>query len=343
MKKIIVITTGGTIGSVLQDSSITVDITGRNISHEIDRAKLGSDYQIEVISPINMNSESFSPDDWCKILHALMTANNRDVAGIVVTHGTDTMEYSIAAALAYGSYWKMPICFTGSYYSPDHPSSDARLNLMAALEFVASPNSPIGVYIAFRSGRLNQRARIIHGASLLPMIFDDEYFTSTYNKAAGSYSMDAGLVIKKNYSPPKFPVLGKLRLPSSSELKAAQSQIALISLYPGIDEQLLNQISFQRKVVVIQMYHSGTGPFGKHYSDLINFIKSNSPQCAILMGTFPKKFIDIPYDSTLAIKSAGGHIYGDLQAYYLYVFALLGLTLGLLPEEITQKLSDWEI
>ena len=164
MKKIIVIATGGTIGSILQHNSISIDQT-EGIPPD-QRVKLGSEYFVEVVTPINKNSEAISPDDWSQLLHALVAANDSDAVGVIVTHGTDTMEYSVAAALAYGNYWKKPICFTGSYYAPDDPSSDAHLNLMAALEFVASPSSPSGVHVAFRSNRVNQRARIIHGSFL---------------------------------------------------------------------------------------------------------------------------------------------------------------------------------
>lgn len=342
MRKIIVVTTGGTIGSLLQAKSISVDDTQDTILNEIERAKSRSGYQIEVLSSINKHSEAFSPLDWVRILESLKSANESDAHGIVVTHGTDTLEYSVAAAVAYTNIWKKPICFTGSYYSPTHPSSDAHLNLFAAIEFVAAPNAESGVFVAFRSNILNTRARVINGFDLKPMSFDDLYVKSAYNESDGKYTFEEG-ISSQHYHATRCPILGVDYLPHNEDLAKIQSQIAFITLYPGIDKDLLIQVAKSRTVLIIQMYHSGTGPFGEEYKDIIEFIRESYSSVTILMGTFPKKFIDIPYDSTFALKDAGAHIYADIQAYYLYVFSVLSLSLGKDRKAILDKFSPWEI
>lgn len=342
-KKIIVITTGGTIGSILQSDTISVDVTEQRISHEIAQAKKRLGYSVEVMSPMNKNSEAITPSDWIEVLNCLVEANEGDADGIVVTHGTDTMAYSVAAAISYNHLWKKKICFTGSYYSPDHPSSDTSLSLLSSLEFAASNHPANGIYVVFRSNRYNSEARIMHGADVKPMIFDDLYFEAAYNNIVSTFSPKTGLSEEISLTSFKSPTLGVDEITSKEGIIKAQSDIACISLYPGIDNNILNSVALGRKIIVISMYHSGTGPSGNEYSDLIEFIKSASPQTNILMATFPRKHIDVPYDSTKDIKKSGAYVYADLQPHFIYVFSLLALSAGLSPSEIISRLSSWEI
>jgi len=341
-KKLIVITTGGTIGSILQSDSISVDVTEKRISHEITRAKNRLGYTVEVLSPLNKNSEALYPSDWVKILRSLNEANKSDADGIVVTHGTDTMAYSVAAAISYNEHWNKKICFTGAYYSPDHPSSDTSLSLLAALEFAASPHPANGIYVAFRSNRFNSEARIIHGADIKPMVFDDQFFESAYDDVVSTFKPKEGMSDEISLNSNKSPSLGSSQFPSEVDIENAQSQIACISLYPGVDKNLLEGAVNGRKLLIIQMYHSGTGPSDSDNLDLVEFIESQSGNTTILMGTFPKKYIETPYDSTNEIKNAGAYVYADLQQHFLYVFSLLSLSIGLEPKDITNKLARWE-
>lgn len=342
-KKIIVITTGGTIGSILHSDSISVDVTEKRILDEIERAKKRLGYSIEVISPLNKNSEAFNPIDWKKILDCLDEANQSDADGIVVTHGTDTMAYSVAAAISYNDKWHKKICFTGSYYSPDHPSSDTSLSLLSSLEFAASNYPANGIYVAFRSNRYNSEAKIVHGAALKPMVFDDEYFEAAYDDVVSTFSLKKGVSEEIPLNSFKSPCLGVPEIPSKEQINIARNCIACISLYPGIDKSLLENLCSGRRILVIQMYHSGTGPAGSDYMELVDFIKSKNENTMVLMGTFPKKYIDLPYDSTREIIEAGAHVYADLQQHFIYVFSLLALSVGLSNSDILQKLSRWDV
>ena len=343
MKKLAVITTGGTIGSILQPDSTSVDISEQRIAQEIERAQNRLGYTVEVLSPITKNSEALYPSDWIKILTCIEKANTSEVDGIVVTHGTDTMAFSVAAASIFNDHWNKKICFTGSFYPPDHSFSDTSLNLLAALEFAASDYSTNGVYVAFRSDRENTHARIMRGVDVKPMAFDEEFFESTYSNVIACFNLNSGISAEQSINLNQFPQLKKLTLPTQEDISQAQSQIACISLYPGIDKQFLQNAAQGRKILIIQMYHSGTGPTDTNNDDLIQFIRTVTKNTAILMGTFPKKHIDLPYTSTLEIKDAGAHIYGDLQQHFLYAFALLSLSIGNSLKDIIEHLSAWEV
>ncbi|MCK4494592.1 MAG: asparaginase, partial [Methylococcales bacterium] len=193
MKKIILITTGGTIASAADSGSIAIEASKQSISALILKVQNTLGCKIDIRSPLNKNSEAFTPFDWVLLLESLRYVNDQEVAGIVITHGTDTMVYSMAATLCYQFQWHQKICFTGAYYPPEHQNSDAFLNLLAAISFVLSPQSEQGVYLAFRANSSNTKANIIEAATVKPMGFDTRYFESFYQPIIATFQFDTGL------------------------------------------------------------------------------------------------------------------------------------------------------
>lgn len=342
LKKIIVITTGGTIGSILKTDSVSVDLTQKKISKEIEIAKKKLGYEVEVQSPINKNSEILSPTDWVDVLYSINEACKSDCDGIVVTHGTDTLVYTVASALVFGHLWSKKVCFTGSYYPLDHPSSDTSLALLSSLEFASSKHPASGIFVAFRSNENNSNARILNGFDLKPMMFDDSFFSSTYDNVVAQYSPKIGLSNDISIKGVDNPKIDTDSIPTKNEIVAATKKIACISLYPGIDRDTLKAITKGKDVIIIQLYHSGTGPFGLEYPDVVNHIKEYSKNTLFLMGTFPSENIQTPYDSTLALIASGGIIYKNIQPHFLYVFSLFSIALGKNRDAIKESLSEWE-
>lgn len=341
--KIVVITTGGTIGSILQSGAVSVDLSANKIAKEIELAKQTLGYDIEVISPINKNSEALAPSDWLDILLCIQKACATDASGIVVTHGTDTLAYTVSAAVALGHLWNKKICFTGAFYSPDNPSSDTSLSLLAALEFAASSHLKSGVFVAFRSNENNSEARILNGFDVKPMSFDDSYFGALYNNVLASYSPKYGLSDPISSKDITYPKIETTSLPDKKAIEAAQAKICCITLYPGIDKSVLQAITMGRDIVIIQLYHSGTGPYGANYNDLIEHLREHADKTLFLLASFPSEYIQTPYDSSRALIDAGGCIYKDVQSHFLYVFSLLSLALGNTNEQIKRQLADWQM
>ncbi len=62
----------------------------------------------------------------------------KGVKGVIITHGTDTMGYSAAALAFILEYVPIPVLFVGAQRSSDRGSSDARLNLLSAAQFIVN-------------------------------------------------------------------------------------------------------------------------------------------------------------------------------------------------------------
>ena len=66
-----------------------------------------------------------TPAIWQELAGRCMTRSKGGVAGVIVTHGTDTMAYS-AAALSFMIDTPVPIVFVGSQRSADRRQATTR-------------------------------------------------------------------------------------------------------------------------------------------------------------------------------------------------------------------------
>ena len=130
-KKITIITTGGTIASYVNTDTGTVQptFTGADLLLEVPELEGFADFKIRDV--FHLLSENMKPQNWKELAQVIYDEIKAGADGIIVTHGTDTMTYSAAAA-AYMIDTPVPIVFTGSQRSPDRPSSDNHMNLLCA-------------------------------------------------------------------------------------------------------------------------------------------------------------------------------------------------------------------
>ncbi|MEH6795384.1 MAG: asparaginase [Rhodococcus sp. (in: high G+C Gram-positive bacteria)] len=134
------LTTGGTIASRRDEHGVSRPVAGLGI--DVDG--------VEVREVMSKDSSALDFADLDTIRTAVVDALAGDgCIGVVVLHGTDTMEESaLYVDLFHGD--ERPVVFTGAQRTADHPDPDGPSNIAAA---VAAARSERGVLIAF-GGRL---------------------------------------------------------------------------------------------------------------------------------------------------------------------------------------------
>jgi glutamyl-tRNA(Gln) amidotransferase, subunit D len=135
-KKITIITTGGTIATYVNTDTGTVQptFTGADLLLEVPELEGFADFKIRDV--FSLLSENMKPKNWKELAQVIYDEIKAGADGIIVTHGTDTLTYSAAAA-AYMIDTPVPVVFTGSQRSPDRPSSDNHMNLLCAARAAA--------------------------------------------------------------------------------------------------------------------------------------------------------------------------------------------------------------
>jgi len=144
MKKVLLLTTGGTISAKAGDDGLRPLLASEELLRYM--SELHQHYIIEALDLFNLDSSNIQAEEWQAIARAVFDALD-SFDGIVITHGTDTMAYT-ASMLSFMLYnLKKPVVLTGSQVPIDHLLTDARNNLFAA--FAAVDSGIPGISVAF--------------------------------------------------------------------------------------------------------------------------------------------------------------------------------------------------
>lgn len=157
--KVIVLTTGGTIGHRSEANGVA--------TMSFDPAGLVSalalpDMDIEFRAVMRKGSMDVGPSDWVIIAQAVSDAMAGAPSGIVIAHGTDTMHYTAAALAFMLRGLPVPVVMTGSMIPGGDAGSDALPNLRDAVT-VAALADLAEVCVVFKGQIIRgTRARKIH-------------------------------------------------------------------------------------------------------------------------------------------------------------------------------------
>lgn len=131
------ISTGGTIASTVdyRTGAVTAQFDAEDVLRAVPDLAGLANYRGRVVA--NILSENMTPAVWGDLAHAVTEEIEAGAEGVVVMHGTDTMQFT-ASALSFMLDTPVPVVVTGSQRSADRPSSDNVMNAVCAVEAAKS-------------------------------------------------------------------------------------------------------------------------------------------------------------------------------------------------------------
>ncbi len=246
--KILFIFTGGTIGSSVREGMIATDVRAPFLLLEAYRTAYGVDFDCETVTPYTALSESNTGETLRALCACVATHLREGFDGIVITHGTDTLQYT-AAALGYAfADAPCPICIVSAAYPITDPRTNGIVNLRGALRFIKEV-SKRGVFVPYRnegeSLRVHNATRLLQG-----MAYTDSVY-SVADSFVGSF------VEEKPFSPNPTYAQRADELPAMGTvpLSARTDRILCIQPYVGM---CYPEIKEGTRYILHGSFHSGT-------------------------------------------------------------------------------------
>lgn len=243
-----------------------------------------------------VDSSDISPEVWERIALTI-EENYEDFDGFVVLHGTDTMSYSASALSFMLTGLTKPVIFTGSQIPIGVLRTDAKENLITAVEIASAKKN---------------------GKAVVPEVcvfFEDKLFranrttkqNSEHFSAFESFNYpplaEAGVHIKyfhNNMHQPKENA--ELRVRTKTD-----RNIAILKIFPGITEQTVEGVLNipGLKAVILETFGAGNAPRGEWFYQSLKkatdkgIIIVNKSQCST--GTVEMGL----YETSLNLLNAG--------------------------------------
>ncbi|MFV0392623.1 MAG: asparaginase [Paludibacteraceae bacterium] len=243
-----------------------------------------------------VDSSDINPDVWERIA-LIIEEHYQDFDGFVVLHGTDTMAFSASALSFMLTGLTKPVIFTGSQIPIGVLRTDAKENLITAVEIASAKKNgkavvpEVCVFFEDKLFRANRTTKQ-----------NSEHFSAfkSFNYPALA---EAGVHIKYFYNNIYQPSQNaRLRVRTKTD-----RNIAILKIFPGITEQTVNGVLQINglKAVILETFGAGNAPRGEwFYKALRNaaeqgIIIVNKSQCStgsVEMGL---------YETSLNLLNAG--------------------------------------
>jgi L-asparaginase len=257
--RVLIVYTGGTFGMTYDKDGVLIPFDFGLILEHLPTLK-NLALELTVISfekPID--SSNMQPEHW-QVLGKIIYENYVAHDGFVVLHGTDTMAYTASALSFMLEGLSKPVIFTGAQLPIAEPRSDARENLITALELASAkmdrkPVVPeVCIYFDYELLRGNRTRKV---ESMQFDAFD-----------SGNYPPLAKAGVKIEYN---FSVIRPHQHQAFTLRSKIDPNVSILKLFPGISSSTVDAIlqTPGLKAVILETYGSGNAPTSGYLISLL--------------------------------------------------------------------------
>ncbi|WP_332899937.1 MULTISPECIES: Glu-tRNA(Gln) amidotransferase subunit GatD [unclassified Haladaptatus] len=290
---IALISTGGTIASTVdyRTGAVTAQFDAEDVLRAVPDLAGRANYRGRVVA--NILSENMTPDVWQDLAHAIYEEIENGADGVVVMHGTDTMQFT-ASAMAFMLETPVPIVFTGSQRSADRPSSDNVMNAVCAVE--AAKSDCAEVLLCMHATESDTTCALHEGTRVRKNHTSRRNAFETIGAAPlGEIDYDTEeLTFRREYTK-----RGERDLDIAPDI---ETDVELIKFTPGMDTAFLDVLEGKAGVVI-----EGTG-LGHVHTDWIDSIESLVSDGTVVVMTsqcLAGRVCDRVYDTGRDLLDAG--------------------------------------
>ena len=310
MKKILLIGTGGTIASDVTEDGLAPELTTEQLLSHLPA--ISGICDVDCVQLLNLDSTNMNWRHWLKIAQCV-EEHYAEYDGFVITHGTDTMAYTLAALSYLIQNSAKPVVMTGSQKSVYEADTDARNNLINAFLYAADEQ-----------------------AQGVKLVFDGKVIMGTRARKSRTKSYNAFSSI--DY--PEIAVIRDRRIIYFIEENKPQTavkfyheldaKVFVLKLTPGIDAGIFEYLTNYYDAVIIESFGVGGLPCYGNEEFLSAIERWLAKGKIIVMAT------QVSHEgSDMEVYQVGKKIkdqYELIEAYNMTVEAVLAKLMWILPQ-----------
>jgi L-asparaginase len=259
-RKVLIIYTGGTFGMdsapraagqgrrawepvPLRMSGMSADALRRRVVEQVPELRNLAECTIDVV--LNRDSAHIGPDEWAALAGHIRARWARH-DGVVVLHGTDTLAYAASALSFLLQPCRKPVILTGAQRPLSSLLTDARRNLIAAVEIAAyGPRPLVNQVCIFFDDRLLQGNRTRKLSATQFHAFDSPGHEPLASVGTHLKYAETPLAARR----------GRRRLQARFDRR-----VAVLRMTPAFPAAALKAALGQLSGIVLEVFPSGTGP-----------------------------------------------------------------------------------
>lgn len=297
MSKILVVFTGGTIGSAQSGDKIDVMRGGSYEIIERYTSAYGGRTEFETLQPLNILSENIGLSGWNTLCNTLLSLPLLTFDGVIVTHGSDTLSYTAALLGMVLRHTPVPIVLAASNYTLADSRSNGLQNFKAAVDFIAQKIK--GVFVSYAD---NSKNSLIYLAARLRESdpYRDEF--SSFDGAAFGRMENGAFLYSPHQDNVSLEELNQDFRPLFHTLHL-QKNVLLIRQYPAIDYRVfcLENVG----AVLLYLYHSGTACIEGDGSVLSFIRRCKEEGVPVYAASFKESGVAVYYQTAKEMLAAG--------------------------------------
>lgn len=301
--KILVIFTGGTIGSTVSGEYISTDGNKPYVILEKYNRTYPNSIEWVTDSPYTILSENVTCKTYGKLFESIKEGLKGGFDGIIITHGSDTLQYSAAFLSMIKDTWQIPIMLVSSNYVLEDERANGMENFRCAVDFIQHRRGQ-GVFVPYANR--DEECKIHWGFRLMDHIPYSDYLFSMNNGCYGFYRGN------EYYEGPDKD----LKIPDVFDFVPKNlgegTGILRLDVCPGMKYPMdLDDV----KVILLQAYHGGTICVeSKEFMTFIAKAKSmNIPVCLVGANKGTE------YDSCKVYKDLDVIVLPEISPVYAYI------------------------
>jgi glutamyl-tRNA(Gln) amidotransferase subunit D len=289
------ISTGGTIASTVdyRTGAVTAQFDAEDVLRAVPDLAGRANYRGRVVA--NILSENMTPGVWQELARAVHEEIEAGADGVVVMHGTDTMQFT-ASALGFMLDTPVPVVFTGSQRSADRPSSDNVMNAVCAVE--AAKRDCAEVLVCMHASSADDRCALHRGTRVRKNHTSRrDAFETVGAKPLGTVAYNAGdteVSFRREYSE-----RGGVDLNIAPELETA---VDLVKFTPGTGPDRLDAVADSAGIVI---EGTGLGHVNTDWIETIERLTDSGTRVVMTSQCLAGRVCDRVYDTGRDLLDAG--------------------------------------